>query len=164
MVNVKLEKTNIPKTDSPFFDLFVLFILTGDTITNAAEMELGQYQVNFPQARVLFILHKEKRPMTYQELSHRVLRELNSVSTLINRMESSGLVKKDKRKGDKKTYVTLTEKGADLLRNQITTKAQQMIFSVLSEDERQAFEASLKKLLGKARTVLGVDFKPPFLS
>jgi len=164
MVNVELKKMDTSKSHDPFFNLFVLYILTGDTITNAAELELSQYQINFPQARILFMLDQKIRPVTLQELSQWVLRELNSVSTIINKMESAGLVKKSKVKGDKKTYVTLTAKGADLLRNQITTKSQHMIFSALTEEERKDLETYLKKLLNKARNALGIDFKPPFLS
>ncbi len=164
MVNVERNKTDTLKENNPFFNLFVLFILTGDTITNAAELELAQYDVTFPQARILYMLDREKRPVTIQELSRWVMRELNSVSTLINRMEADGLVKKIKKPGDKKTYVALTEKGADLFQNKITSRAQQMIFSALTESERKEFEVYLRKLLNKARNVLGMDFKPPFLS
>jgi len=164
MVNLGLNKSETVKKDDPFFQLFALYILTGDTITNAAELELAQYKVNFPQARILYMLNKEKRPVTLQELSKWVLRELNSVSILINKMEADGLVKKIKRPGDKKTYVTLTEKGWDLYNNQITDESQRMIFSVLTEEERKQFEVYLKKILNKARSLLGMDFKPPFLT
>jgi len=163
MVNLEVKQKVDSKSSDPFFKLFVLYILTGDTITNAAEIELAQYKINFPQARILFMLHQENRPVTIQELSQWVLRELNSVSTLINRMESAGLVKKTKIPGDKKAYITLTEKGADLFNSQITSKAPDMIFSSLTENERKDLEACLKKLLKKARNVLGMDFKPPFL-
>lgn len=162
MINTELIKQIVPKAEDPFFNLFVLYITTGDAITNASELELAQYQVNFPQARILFMLNRENRPVTIQELSQWVLRELNSVSILINKMEATGLVKKTRKPGDKKTYIALTEKGSDLF-NRITSKAPDMVFSVLTENERKDLEIYLKKLLKKARNLMGMDYKPPFL-
>lgn len=148
--------------DDPMINLSALLIQTSDTITQAIELELAQYNINFPQARILFALKQENRPVTIPEISEWVLRELNSVSTLINKMEKAGLVEKTSRPGDRKTYITLTEKG-DELYNHITVKAHHLTFTVLAEDERKEFKASLKKLRDRARHLLGIDFKPPFL-
>jgi hypothetical protein len=38
-----------------------------------------------------------------------------------------------------------------------------MIFSVLSEEEKELCNSILKKLLQKAKNLLGIDYKPPFL-
>ncbi len=78
-------------------------------------------------------------------------------------MEKEGLVSKVNQPGKRKTYVSLTDKGADLFYNHITANAQYLIFGVLTQAEREEFEANLKKLLRKARSSLGMDFKPPFL-
>jgi DNA-binding MarR family transcriptional regulator len=162
MVHSELVKRHASKSEDPFFNMFVLYITTGDAITNAAELELAQYGVNFPQARILFMLNRENRPVTIQELSQWVLRELNSVSILINKMETAGLVQKTRIPGDKKTYISLTDGGSELF-NRITSKAPDMIFSALTDSERKELETYLKKLLKKARNLLGMDFKPPFL-
>jgi len=77
-------------------------------------------------------------------------------------MEAAGLVQKARKPGDKKTYISLTDKGLDLF-DKITSKAPDMIFSTLTDSERKDLEAYLKKLLKQARNLLGMDFKPPFL-
>lgn len=151
------------KTDNNVINLSVLLIQTVDTITKAIELELNQYKISFPEARILFMLVKENKAVTFNEISEWVLRELNSVSVLVTKMEAAGLVEKIRKPGDKKTYVLLTEKGADLYNNKITEKAQHMIFTILTDDQRQQFEGLLKILRNRARNLLGMDYKPPFL-
>ena len=159
----KVNSGNLSKADDILINLSVLLMQTSDTITKAIELELAQYNVNFPEARILFMLARENRDVNFHEMSEWVLRELNSISVLVTKMESKGLVKKIKKPGDKRTYVILTEKGADLFNNQITEKAQKMIFNALKDDERQQFERLLKTLRDRARNLLGMDYKPPFL-
>jgi len=159
----QVKQTRPPKVEDPFIILPFLLKQTSDTIINAIELELAQINVSIPQAHILFYLAREKRPVTLLEISHWVCRELNSVTVSINQMHKEGLVEKTNQPGDRKTYVTLTDKGTDLFYNHITENAQYFIFSVLTESERKEFEAYLRKLLRKARNALGIDFKPPFL-
>jgi DNA-binding MarR family transcriptional regulator len=101
------------KLDSYTRNLFVIFDQTRDTLIRAVELELRQSKTNFAQARVLYVLTQKKNGMTQGDLSKWLLRNLNTVSTLITKMEKEGLVKKAKNKEDGKVYVTLTQKGCE---------------------------------------------------
>ena len=105
------------------------------------------------------MLSRQDRPVTLDELANWTFKEFNSVSTLINRMEKKGLVKKIKKEGDLKTYVVLTEKGSDLYHRQVTERSIHLIFEKLSPEEKNQFESILKKVSNTTRDLLGMDFK-----
>jgi len=150
------------KLDPHTRNLFVIFDQTRDTLIRAVELELKQSKTNFAQTRVLYVLTQEKSGMTQGDLSKWLLRNLNTVSTLISKMEKEGLVEKTKNKEDGKVYVTLTQKGSDEW-NKASERAIFLTFSVLSQKERKQLKVLLKKLRTRARNILGLDFKPPFL-
>ncbi len=150
------------KLDHYTRNLFVLFDQTRDTLINAVELEFKHSKTNFAQSRILYVLSQQKRGMTITDISKWLLRNLNSASTLINKMEKRGLVKKTKNKEDGKVYIKLTQKGSELW-DQVNERAIFLTFSALSEDEKEQFKVLLRKLRAKVRDILGLDFKPPFL-
>jgi len=158
-----IEKLRALKKYDPEINLYILLDQTDGIITNAVELELKQIQMTQPQVRVLTMLSREDRPVTLEELANWTFKEFNSVSTLINRMEKKGLVKKIKKEGDLKTHVTLTAKGSDLYHRRVSERSIHLIFEKLSEEEKIQFETILKKLRTTTRDLLGLDFKPPFL-
>jgi len=109
------------------------------------------------------MLSRQNRPVTLDELSIWTLKEFNSVSTLINRMEKKGLVKKTKKSANSKTYVTLTEKGSKLYHQGVTERSIHLIFNELSQEERNQLKELLMKVRNTTRELLGLDYKPPFL-
>jgi len=150
------------KLDTHTRNLFVLFDQTRDTLIRAVELELKQSKTNFAQCHILYVLTQEKNGMTQGDLSKWLLRNLNTISTLINKMEKEGLVKKTKNKEDGKVYIRLTQKGSKVW-DEVSERAVFLTFSTLSEDEKEQLKVLLKKLRAKARGILGLDFKPPFL-
>ena len=105
------------KADDPRIVLYGLFDQTRETISKAVELELGQYQMSAPQVKIMHQLAHTSCGLTLSELASGTVRELNSISTLIGRMQNKGLVEKVKKPGDDKTYVTLTERGRDIYDN-----------------------------------------------
>ena len=89
-------------------------------------------------------------------------RQRHSVSTLVNRMEKVGLVKKVKVPREKVYKVIMTKKGKERY-EQVTRNSIEMIFSALSAADKRQFVIYLNRLQKKARSLLGLDFKPPFL-
>jgi MarR family transcriptional repressor of emrRAB len=158
----KNNRSNKFKLDTYTRNLFVLFDQTRDTLIRAVELELKQSNTNFAQCHILYVLSQAKNGMTQGDLSKWLLRNLNTVSTLINKMEKEGLVKKTKNNEDGKVYVTLTQKGYEVW-DGVTDRAIDLTFSVLSEEEKEQLKVLLKKLRAGARNILGLDFKPPFL-
>lgn len=152
----------LKKTDSDI-NLYILLDQVDSIITNAVELEIKHLNMTQPQVRVLTMLSREDKPVTLEELANWTLKEFNSVSTLINRMEKKGLIKKSKKSGDLKTYISLTEKGSDLYHHKVTERSIRLIFEKLTSPEKKRLESTLKKLRDTTRDLLGMDFRPPFL-
>jgi DNA-binding MarR family transcriptional regulator len=159
----EIENIRILKKDDPEINLYILLDQANSIVTNAVELELKHLRLTQPQARVLTMLSRANRPVTLDELADWTLKEFNSVSTLINRMENKGLVKKAKKEGDLKTYVTLTEKGSILYHQQVTERSIHLIFSRISDIQKNQLANTLKTVRDTAREILGLDYRPPFL-
>jgi DNA-binding MarR family transcriptional regulator len=159
----EIQKIRTIKRDDPEINLYILLDQTRDLVTNAVELELKHLRMTQPQVKVLTMLSREDRPVTLDELANWTLKEFNSVSTLINRMEKKSLVRKIKKDGDLKTYIALTEKGSDLYHRQVTERSIHLIFNELSEEEKKQLKDLLMKVRDTTRELMGLDFKPPFL-
>jgi DNA-binding MarR family transcriptional regulator len=158
-----IEKIRTTKKNDQDINLYILLDQVDSIITNAIELEIKHLRMTQPQVRVLTMLSRENRPVTINELANWTMKEFNSVSTLINRMERKGLIKKVKKTGDLKTYVTLTEKGSNLYHKQVTERSIRLIFEKLTSEEKKQLELTLKKLRDTTRDLLGMDYRPPFL-
>jgi DNA-binding MarR family transcriptional regulator len=151
------------KANDPRIKLHALLDSTRETIQKAVKMELAQYQMSQSQVKVMHMLAQSEEGLTPGQLSESAIRELNSITTLINRMQKKGLVTKVKKDGDLKTYVILTDKGLDIYNNTVTERSITLIFDTLTYEEKSQLTSLLSKLQTKARNLLGLDYKPPFL-
>jgi DNA-binding MarR family transcriptional regulator len=151
------------KANDPRIKLHALLDSTRETIQKAVKLELAQYQMSQSQVKVMHMLAQSEEGLTPTQLSESAIRELNSMTTLINRMHKKGLVTKIKKDGDHKTYVVLTDKGMDIYNNTVTERSITLIFDALSDVEKSQLTSLLSKLQTKARNLLGLDYKPPFL-
>jgi DNA-binding MarR family transcriptional regulator len=151
------------KANDPRIKLHALLDSTRETIQKAIKMELAQYQMSQSQVKVMHMLAQSEEGLTPGQLSESAIRELNSITTLINRMQKKGLVTKVKKDGDHKTYVVLTDKGFDIYNNTVTERSITLIFDTLTYEEKSQLTSLLSKLQTKARNLLGLDYKPPFL-
>jgi len=158
----KQESKKVSLFDDPYMDLWVLLDQTRDVVARARELELNHFKLTRAQASVLFILMRENRGLTIAEISNWNAREQNSVLTLVNRMAKSGLVEKSRDRDKNKMSVVITEKGRSLYAD-VTRLSVEMIFSILSDEEKQQFKSILKKIRVKSRELLGIDFRPAFL-
>jgi DNA-binding MarR family transcriptional regulator len=152
------------KAEDPKIAAYGLLDNTRELIFKAVEMELAQYQISAPQIKVLDTLDRSDGELTLGELSELTVKELNSVSALVTRMVKKGLVKKIKKSGDGKIYVLITDSGKDVFENTVTEKSIHLIFEALSDSEIAQLRTLLGKLHTKTRTLLGLDYKPPFLA
>lgn len=150
--------------DDPNMTLWVLFDQSRDLVAKARELELNHFDLTIAQAANLFILlnNNNGRGLTINEISNWNGREPNSVLNLVNRMEKNGLIKKSRNPGQTKAIISITDKGRELYSN-ATRLSIEMIFSVLSEVDKEQLQSCLKKIRAKSRELLGMDFRPPFL-
>ena len=150
------------KADKLTQSLFVLLDQTRETNHQAVALELRRFKLNVSEARVLFILESQKKTLTLNDLSHWILRNLNSVLILINNMEKKGLVKKIQRKDSRRVHIALTKKGQEMCKN-IPEQSILMVFADLSRQEKIQLRNMLKKIRARGMNLLGFNFKPPFL-
>ena len=159
----EIGKIRISKKNDREINLYILLDQVDSIVTNAVDLEIKHLRVTQPQVRILTMLSRENRPVTLEDLANWTLKEFNSVSTLINRMEKKGLVKKTKKSGELKTYVILTEKGSNLYHHNVTERSIHLIFDRLSKEEMKQFEDLLLKVRDATRDLLGLNYKPPFM-
>lgn len=148
-----------PFRDEDFL-LWELIFHTRDAIFKARQKELAEYNILTRQSAVLSIVQAIGQESTPAEISRRLLRESQTVSELLSRMEKQGLVKRvrDLRRKNQ-LRVMLTEKGLEVYNQSIKRESIHKIISVLSEEERQQLKSCLQKILVKALKELGLDYK-----
>jgi DNA-binding MarR family transcriptional regulator len=139
-----------------------LFADTMEYIARARTMELNRYGLTREQSHVLRILYEEGHPLTLNEIAVRVLRKHNSVSLIIRRMERNRLVNRTRNPNTREYQISISEKGRDMF-EKMPTNSVKMAFSALSEEEKRLLVSFLEKLYRKVHTMLGLDYKPPFL-
>lgn len=149
--------------DDPRIELQALLHSTNETIQRAVKLELAQYNISQSQVKILHMLVKSSEMLTLNQLAESSVKELNSVTTLVDRMQKNELVEKVRIPGENKTYVIVTDKGRNLYNNTITEHAIMLIFDILSETEKEQLTGLLEKVRGHARSLLGLDYVPPFL-
>lgn len=157
------ESQHVTFSPDPITNLWIMLAQTKDLIAVARGLELQQYGISRVQSQVLSMLLTENRGLTIDEISNWILRTHQSTLNLINRMEQKGLIEKKKNSGEKKISVTISDEGRKLY-EKVDYRSIYMIFSILNEDEQKILYSHLRKLRAEARHLLGLDYRPPFLS
>lgn len=113
----------------------------------ARSLELAKSGINIPQAAVLYGLKTSAEPLTPMRLARMMHKQPHTVSALVHRMESQGLVstKKDmKRKNWLR--VSLTKKGEEALKSWAAATTVPDSLNVLTKKEAEALQAITRKL------------------
>jgi DNA-binding MarR family transcriptional regulator len=141
-----------------FQDLYLLFARARYLTTRARKKELQRYGLTPEQAQVLFVAKALGNRATPAEISRLILRQPHTVSTIVDRMQKKGLVKKIKDLERKNMVrVSLTKKGSEAYA--LTTKRGPIhrILGALNHAEREEFHEHLWRVMMKAREELGID-------
>src|SRR5512136_1133442 len=104
----------------------------------ARNLELARIGLNIPQAGVLYCLKMSKEPMTPMKLARMMHKQPHTVSALVHRMETQGLVstRKDmKRKNWLR--VSLTKNGEEAVRLWANTHDVPDVMGCLSKKEAE---------------------------
>jgi len=142
--------------------LFGLLKHSTSLISRARELELAQYQITMEQMSVLHALLISKGSATIDEIATIVIRQHNSVSTIVNRMSKAGLVKKEKILHQKKYSVQITEKAQSFVAA-IPRKSIEMVFTSLSLEEKGQLATCLEHLISAGHDILGHNHNLVFL-
>jgi DNA-binding MarR family transcriptional regulator len=154
----QIERTNLINDN---YELWGLYVRISNLIGKAREIELARYGVTREQSHILHILNDSRGVATLNQIAATSLRRHNTVSAIIQRMEKSGLVSRNRNSDTREYQISITEKGQHLYEK--TPKVSiDMVFSVLTNNEKQTFVRYLNKLEQKVSSMLGIDFKIPF--
>jgi len=135
---------------------------TGFAVSRLRELELMQFGLTSEQSSILHIL-KDYPSLSVKELRDFTMRQIHSTYTIINRMIKMGMVFKKQTARDKGVRIALTKEGKHLL-EVVKTDSLEMIFAVLTVQEKRQLRKGLSALLTKARSLLEVSYKPAFLN
>jgi len=115
---------------------------TSSILRRAWEMELARVGLTAPQTMVLYFLEASPEPLTPMAVSRLLGREPHTVSALVSRMESGGLVKRT-RDLQRKNWVrvSLTQKGREAFKRQLDQRRVRNITECLSKRELETLTA-----------------------
>jgi len=140
------------------FELWAALGQARDAIAKCRANELrATGSISAIQSAILWIVQHTDEPPTPAEISRWILREPHTVSTLLEKMQKRGFVRK-KRDLDRKNLVRIevTEKGEKAYRQSMeNAKVIDGIMSCLTEEEAANLLAYLKKLRSEALERLG---------
>ena len=146
------------------FELWTLIHQARDSIARARENELRRSDISMIKAAVLFFVKNLEGPVTPAQISRVLFREPHTISGLLDRMESQGLVRRVHDLQRKNLVrIEMTEKGEEfyhLSRQKRVTISK--IMSCLGQEERDNLTSSLTKLRNSALKELGVKYQLPF--
>jgi DNA-binding MarR family transcriptional regulator len=132
-------------------------------ISRARELELAQYGITMEQMSVLHALLICGGSATLDEIAAIIVRQHNSVSTLISRMSRSGLVDREKQPQQKKYNIQITQKARDIV-DAVPRRSIEIFLNGLTLKEKDQFATYLEKLITTGHEVLGHNRKLPFLT
>jgi DNA-binding MarR family transcriptional regulator len=132
-------------------------------IIRARELELAQYGITREQMSILHALLISDGSATIDEIGTIIVRQHNSVSTIVSRMSKLGLVKKERMPHEKKFRVLITEKARKTV-SAIPRKSIEMIFNCLTVEEKVQLATHLEQLVSQGHEIIGHNFNLPFLS
>ena len=131
-------------------------------IGKARSIELSAINLTPEQSHILRILMLNGGTSTINEIADLTLRTHNTVSILVKRMEKARLIQRGKMESSKQYLISITEKGSELFHT-MPIHSIEMIFTALSEEEKEQLNTYLDRLEQEARHILGLDYIPPLL-
>ena len=142
--------------------LWVLIQHTETLMLKARRKELAQIGISPSQVGVLTVAQLLGEKATPAELSRWLLREAQSISEILAKMEKDNLLKRVKNlKRKNMIRVVLTEKGLKALEKARNRKSLKKIVSSLSEEEREQLIGLLSTLRKRAFRSLSMRFRAP---
>jgi DNA-binding MarR family transcriptional regulator len=121
----------------------------------ARNLELARIGLNIPQAGVLYCVKISKEPTTPMRLARMMHKQPHTVSALVHRMETQGLLT-TKRDMKRKNWlrVSLTKKGEEALKQWVAASEVPDIMSCLTKKESEALYTITKKLHNRGLEML----------
>ena len=143
-----------PLQNDEGLNLFFLIVDTEEKIRKARQKELAPYGITREQSSILLrtlILGDQATPSV---IASGLLRKRNTISKMVSKLETQGIIAKTKDLSNKKkVHITLTEKGIEKHSHINSQKYSHFLLGSLSPKERKYLESGLTKLLDEATYV-----------
>jgi DNA-binding MarR family transcriptional regulator len=140
------------------YNRWILLNHTRHAIYRAREMELNQYGITAEQGRLLFVVANLGNRATPSEIAKHVFRASHTISSLVDRTEKKGLVKRVKDLNSKKSVrIALTEQGQEIMGKVLEMNSIHKIMSGLSDAKGKQMESCLEILLRRAMHLISLD-------
>ncbi|MFC2063237.1 MarR family winged helix-turn-helix transcriptional regulator [Chloroflexota bacterium] len=140
------------------YDIWWLISQVDHSLLELRNRELKKYNITAWQASVLFLVKLFGKEATPTNLSHLMMRKLNTISETLNRMETQGLVKRIrdlKHRG--MIRIALTEKGMEAYNYTAKRTSLNKVTGFLEEEECKVLISYLKIMRENAFIELGVN-------
>lgn len=142
--------------------VWVLINQTETLMLKARQKELRRIGISPSQVGILIVAWLLGKEATPAELSRWLLREAQSISEILVKMEKDNLIKRVKDlKRKNMIRIVLTEKGLEVLKKARRKRAIKNIMSCLSEEEREQLIGLLSKVRKKALRNLSMRYREP---
>jgi DNA-binding MarR family transcriptional regulator len=132
-----------------------LLSYTKDSISRVRDYEITEIGITPEQAAILQILLRHEGKASIHEVAVSLMRRENSVLTMFRRMEKLGFVDLIKHQNRKELEVMITEKGRNIY-DKMTFKTIEIIFAVLSTEEREKLSLYLRLILSRTHELIKV--------
>ena len=130
------------------------FHQTYDAISRYEDYMFSRFNITLQQFMVIATIKRLKAPVTQKMVAKSLERHRYSVSSIIDRMEKDGLVKRGKNLHDRRSLnLLITSKGEEAFQNASgpTRNIHRQVLSVLSHEDLIAFEKALNVIKERAK-------------
>lgn len=146
----------------PDYSQWRLLAQTRIAMSLARWKEMKKYKLSSLHTVVIFLITALDRKATPTEISHHLLVQPHTVSSILNTMEKKGLVVRIKDLPRKnQVRVSLTDKGRKAYQYGVKKESIHKVMSCLSEEENKQLRAILLKLRRASLKEAGIDSNIP---
>ncbi len=144
-------------------NVLTLVMQTRDVISQLSEKQLGRVALTPEKFHTLLLCLNSREPVTVAELSRMLFRKPHTVSGLLSRMESEGLVKRDKPESENQgpMRVIVTDKGVAVFKQgmQILMASINRFMEGVTQEELEQLEKGLRSLRNSMLREMNIEFR-----
>jgi len=154
-----LEKTSRVDQD---YRLVNLLVIASQVLGRIRKSELAPHDITPEASRVMMSIQNLGDKATSAEISRYIFREPNSVSEILSRMQSKGLIIRKKPSKGKTQIIGLTEKGKQTLEDISKAKEASLgyVIAFMSDEEELKMISELEELVNRSFQKLGMSRIP----
>jgi DNA-binding MarR family transcriptional regulator len=141
------------KLDNPQLSTWLLLHQTHNLVVKVEDAVFAKMGISNQKHAVLMAMKYIEGPVTPSDIAHWLDRNTNTITTLVDRMEKSGLVRRQRDLRDRRSVrLVMTRKGKETLKaaTRIGWEVVQEVLEELSEDELRALSTLLETVRSKA--------------